>query len=90
MYFYGCKQKNRSFGNLLNDQYLLARAKRDEAHALLDEGRDHTVVKKLDQCQYGPVSEGATSGRIRERNLPETRGGFAGIGTLREHRLHWD
>ena len=76
MYFYGCKQKNISFGNLLNDQYLLARAKRDEAHALLDEGRDHTVVKKLDQCQYGPVSEGATSGRIRERNLPENEGRF--------------
>lgn len=46
-YTYNGKQKSMAFGIYPMVSLLDARAKRDEARALLDEGRDPSVVKKL-------------------------------------------
>lgn len=46
-YSYGGKQKSMNFGIYPMVSLLDARAKRDEARAILDEGRDPAVAKKL-------------------------------------------
>lgn len=46
-YVYGDKQKTMSFGAYPMVSLVQARAKRDEARAILDDGKDPAVVKKL-------------------------------------------
>ncbi|MBB5708334.1 Arm DNA-binding domain-containing protein [Sphingopyxis panaciterrulae] len=46
-YAYGGKQKSMNFGIYPMVSLVQARAKRDEARAILDDGQDPSIVKKL-------------------------------------------